>query len=106
MARAGADVACVCLQDADDGAVGALASALDLEVVSAQRAGALRVVVLARQHVRATVTKSAQAQIPGADPDRHGLLAARVDVRAGKGCENPNFKGSYLGRFPLVSADF
>ena len=26
--------------------------------------------------------------------------------RAGKGCENPNFKGSYLGRFPLVSADF
>ena len=31
------------------------------------------------------------------------LLAA---TRAGKGCENPNFKGSYLGRFPLVSADF
>ena len=29
-----------------------------------------------------------------------------VDDRAGKGCENPNFKGSYLGRFPLVSADF
>ena len=25
---------------------------------------------------------------------------------AGKGCEIPNFKGSYLGRFPLVSADF
>ena len=25
---------------------------------------------------------------------------------AAKGCENPNFKGSYLGRFPLVSADF
>ena len=24
---------------------------------------------------------------------------------AGKGCEIPNFKGSYLGRFPLVSAD-
>ena len=29
-----------------------------------------------------------------------------VHGRAGKGCENPNFKGSYLGRFPLVSADF
>ena len=29
-----------------------------------------------------------------------------VLFRAGKGCENPNFKGSYLGRFPLVSADF
>ena len=26
--------------------------------------------------------------------------------RAGKGCEIPNFKGSYLGRFPLVLADF
>ena len=26
--------------------------------------------------------------------------------RAAKGCEIPNFKGSYLGRFPLVSADF
>ena len=25
---------------------------------------------------------------------------------AGKGCESPTFKGSYLGRFPLVSADF
>ena len=29
-----------------------------------------------------------------------------VVLRAGKGCEIPNFKGSYLGRFPLVLADF
>ena len=29
-----------------------------------------------------------------------------ADLRAGKGCEIPNFKGSYLGRFPLVLADF
>ena len=29
-----------------------------------------------------------------------------VLARAGKGCEIPNFKGSYLGRFPLVLADF
>ena len=29
-----------------------------------------------------------------------------VTIRAGKGCEIPNFKGSYLGRFPLVLADF
>jgi len=28
-----------------------------------------------------------------------------VEARAGKGCEIPNFKGSYLGRFPLVLAD-
>ena len=27
-------------------------------------------------------------------------------VRAGNGCDIPNFKGSYLGRVPLVSADF
>ena len=31
------------------------------------------------------------------------VTAAR---RAGKECEIPNFKGSYLGRFPLVLADF
>ena len=28
-----------------------------------------------------------------------------ANARAAKGCENPNFKGSYLGRFPLVLAD-
>ena len=30
---------------------------------------------------------------------------ASVGNRAGKESEIPNFKGSYLGRFPLVSAD-
>ena len=34
------------------------------------------------------------------------FLVKKVIRRAGKGCEIPNFKGSYLGRFPLVSADF
>ena len=34
------------------------------------------------------------------------LPELRVWDRAGKGCEIPNFKGSYLGRFPLVLADF
>ena len=29
-----------------------------------------------------------------------------VHSRTGKGCEIPNVKGPYLGRFPLVSADF
>ena len=29
-----------------------------------------------------------------------------VDDRAAQESEIPNFKGSYLGRFPLVSADF
>ena len=32
--------------------------------------------------------------------------ATVVGFRAAKGCEIPNFKGSYLGRFSLVSADF
>jgi hypothetical protein len=36
---------------------------------------------------------------------RRGYLSA-VTFRAGKESELPNFKGSYLGRFPLVSADF
>ena len=35
-----------------------------------------------------------------------GWACGPVASRAGKGCENPNFKGSYLGRSPLVSADF
>ena len=33
-------------------------------------------------------------------------LSSRVLGRAGQESEIPNFKGSYLGRFPLVSADF
>ena len=32
--------------------------------------------------------------------------ACDVSLRAGTGCEIPNFKGSYPGRFPLISADF
>ena len=39
-------------------------------------------------------------------PGACASLLATASRRAGKGCENPNFKGSYLGRFPLVSADF
>ena len=34
------------------------------------------------------------------------LGGAPVYGGAGQGCEIPNFGGSYLGRFPLVSADF
>ena len=33
-------------------------------------------------------------------------MSKKAVTRAAKGCENPNFKGSYFGRFPLVSADF
>ena len=37
---------------------------------------------------------------------RVGDVPCAVIIRAGTGCEIPNFKGSYLGRFPLVLADF
>jgi len=36
----------------------------------------------------------------------HAGITLVVRNRAAKGCEIPNFKGSYLGRFPLVLADF
>ena len=42
----------------------------------------------------------------GRDCQRLDLDAHKADCRAGKESEIPNFKGSYLGRFPLVSADF
>ncbi|KAH8097676.1 hypothetical protein JL720_576 [Aureococcus anophagefferens] len=38
--------------------------------------------------------------------DVHAAPRLRVLDRAGQESEIPNFKGSYLGRFPLVSADF
>ena len=47
--------------------------------------------------------------LSGISFDPEELLSALTGFarnRAGKGCEIPNFKGSYLGRFPLVSADF
>ena len=56
-----------------------------------------------------------RAAATGDDLDRREAYARVFDAgqrgewvprRAGKGCENPNFKGSYLGRFPLVLADF
>ena len=34
------------------------------------------------------------------------IVLDAVGARAGQESEIPNFKGSYLGRFPLVSADF
>ena len=39
-------------------------------------------------------------------PGEGQSVADAVETRAGKESEIPNFKGSYLGRFPLVSADF
>ena len=45
--------------------------------------------------------------VRGEDFDKKNLrYHTVVIIRAAKGCEIPNFKGSYLGRFPLVLADF
>ena len=41
--------------------------------------------------------------VPG---DKSALTPSGVRIGAAKESEIPNFKGSYLGRFPLVSADF
>ena len=38
--------------------------------------------------------------------DFETLMVVCVFTGAAKGRDTPNFKGSYLGRFPLVSADF
>ena len=46
------------------------------------------------------------ALLGGDARDAWTAAASTALVGAGKGCEIPNFKGSYLGRFPLVLADF
>ena len=43
---------------------------------------------------------------PGATKDEIAADAAIVENGAGKESDIPNFKGSYLGHFPLVLADF
>ena len=44
--------------------------------------------------------------LEGLDPVYATRGPGSATLRAGKGCEIPNFKGSYLGRFPLVLAEF
>ena len=64
----------------------------------------LRLVLGLAGACRKTVALVTQIALAG----KLGSLAyvgALVAFRAAKGCEIPNFKGSYLGRFPLVSAD-
>ena len=48
----------------------------------------------------------ADARTAPARPSRAAHAAAAVALGAGKESDIPNFKGSHLGRFPLVSADF
>ena len=63
---------------------------------------------LTRAHIDARKAAKKQVKEQRARVDGlHGKLApADVLDRAGKECEIPNFKGSYLGRFQLVLADF
>ena len=57
---------------------------------------------------RDSVQRRASRALAAAAVDAGDLLFDVDDVagRAGKESEIPNFKGSYLGRFSLVSADF
>lgn len=75
------------LQEATPSCVEALAAQVPVPVACARAAGALRVIALARPHVSCEVVGSWQAQVPGADPDRHGLLALRLELapRGGEG---------------------
>ena len=70
----------------------------DAELVAARR----RTLVEARARLAATRSKAA-APARAATSDRVFRVAMRG---AAQESEIPNFKGSYLGRFPLVSADF
>ena len=54
-------------------------------------------------HKQTLAALNATVQAMGADL---GAVETRVDDRAAKESEIPNFKGSYLSRFQLVSADF
>ena len=50
---------------------------------------------------------SGYANVPaGCFSDNDGLAALVAQLGAGQESEIPNFKASYLGRFPLVLADF
>ena len=57
-------------------------------------------------HHEHVVVDGGRAQRPARVAPLRGLRQRDAAPRAGKGCEPPNFKGSSLGRFPLVSADF
>jgi hypothetical protein len=49
---------------------------------------------------------SSRNRVPAARRGARSAGLFHVTDRAGQESEIPNFKGSYLGRFPLVSADF
>jgi hypothetical protein len=70
------------------------------------------VAVAAAEGYRPGAAKQAtiDATVSGGDDDGHQQTTSAALFfalfRAAKESEIPNFKGSYLGRFPLVSADF
>jgi hypothetical protein len=63
--------------------------------------GAILLLSVAALSVRSALAAAADEALAAPRPD-----GERVPPRAGQESEIPNFKGSYLGRFPLVSADF
>ena len=92
--------------DDDGGAAAAAAAAVVLVDVLASEASDLAARALESAGSAAAQAAAAAAALVASEVDgkaAHGLR--RVADRAGEGCEIPNFGGSYLGRFPLVSAD-
>ena len=66
--------------------------------------GVVAALLARRSDALAARVRAADAALASAAYAAQGL--AYVAFGAAKGCEIPNFKGSYLGRFPLVSAGF
>ena len=80
--------------------------------VAADPAGAYYAAMARAREFAATLTAEGQARaralpLPHRPSNAMGAHpGAEVAARAAKESEIPNFKGSYLGRFPLVAADF
>ena len=61
---------------------------------------------MALRHMTVTLENVRELYDAAFAPKDVDMTLDEAATRAGKGCEIPNFKGSYLGRFPLVLADF
>ena len=84
-------------------AIGSLTFMLKLDVCAAARRGNKTAALLERHSSR---SHNMLETLPKAIGKCTRLRVLYVDHRAAQESDIPNFKGSYLGRFPLVSADF
>ena len=77
---------------------GAGAAPVDGHALASRRVNDLLPLIVAAANARAPLRASLRAA--------HVHAPRWAGARAGQESEIPNFKGSYLGHFPLVSADF